>query len=544
MTSTKRALVCAPLMPEFDRESGSRRIYHLIEFLREAGWHVTFIAQNPNGEQRYVRDLQQKGVAVYGGSPGQMEDLIRVGRFDLAILAFWYLAEAYIPILRRISPATRIVVDTIDLHFMRNARRAFRADRGHARGRVDSVFADETVRELNVYAAADAVWTVSTKEASLIADLVNDPHLSQCVPDAERLDNSTVPVAKRRGILFLGNFRHPPNLEGLEFLCRHVLPRLDENLLRRHPLVVVGNALDDRVRRIVGAGAGVQLVGWVPSVRPYLEQARLTVIPVLHGAGTKRKLVQALMSGTPAVSTSIGAEGLGLRHGQHVLIADDPASFAAEVRRLLSQTRLWTQLARAARRHVTAHHGWHAARAQFDRAVALVLSRPVAEAGGADIVAHPSQFYRQLVGQVREAIHTCVPAEATVLVVTRGDEELVKLNARRGWHFPQTEAGRYAGEYPANAALAIDHLETLASRGAEYLVFPKTAFWWLDYYEAFKNYLESCHSTVLRAESCIIFSLRSRPLEARPRGAKPPTDAPGERGAKPLVRASSSSWNT
>src|ERR687893_209574 len=66
--STKRALVCAPHLPEYDRESGSRRTFHLIEFLREAGWAVTFIAQNPaEGEQRYVRALQQRGVATYVG---------------------------------------------------------------------------------------------------------------------------------------------------------------------------------------------------------------------------------------------------------------------------------------------------------------------------------------------------------------------------------------------------------------------------------------------------------------------------------------------
>ena len=122
--NTKRALVCAPLMPEFDRESGSKRIFDSIEFLREAGWAVSFVAENPNGGERYARILQQRGVAVYCGFNAQTEKMIAYGRFDLAIFAFWYLAESYMPTVRSLSPATRVIVDTIDLHFLRQARRA------------------------------------------------------------------------------------------------------------------------------------------------------------------------------------------------------------------------------------------------------------------------------------------------------------------------------------------------------------------------------------------------------------------------------------
>jgi hypothetical protein len=65
--SAKRALVCAPLVPEFDRESGSKRIYDTIEGLREADWEVSFAAENASGGERYMRMLQQRGVATYAG---------------------------------------------------------------------------------------------------------------------------------------------------------------------------------------------------------------------------------------------------------------------------------------------------------------------------------------------------------------------------------------------------------------------------------------------------------------------------------------------
>lgn len=547
MRNARRALVCAPLLPEFDRESGSRRIYHLLEFLGETGWNISFVAEQPKGEQRYIHQLQQRGVAVYSGAPHEMEELVRVGRFDIAIIAFWYLAEAFIPIIRRASPSTRIVVDTIDLHFVRNARRTFRPDKsddnGGGPGRLNTTDADEIVRELNTYAAADAIWTVSQKEAGLVADLTNNTQLARVVPDAEDLPPSNVPLAERCGVLFLGNFRHPPNLEGLEFFCRQVLPHLDEAVLQEHPLYIVGNALDDRVRRIANDARNMHLVGWVPSVRPYLERARITVIPVLHGAGTKRKLLQALMVGTPAVSTSIGAEGLGVRHGEHVLIADDPTLFAAAMAKLLRERGLWTRLRRAGQRHIRALHSKDAVRDQLERALAAVLptslptltSRTKSEG-------NRREKYQQLVQEVREAVSAHIPKGATALVVSKGDEDLVRFESRRGWHFPQTDAGVYAGTYPGDATAAIEHLEVLRARGAQFLVFPRTALWWLEYYGDFREHLERHYSLILRDdERCVIFGLAAIASRAEASGSSPhiaidPTLV--ERGRSPRSRHS------
>src|SRR5215213_7313769 len=103
-TITGRALVCAPRMPEFDRECGSRRVFHLIEFLTGAGWAVTFVARQADDGQRYARLLRQRGIATYVGFDHNTEALIGAGRFELAVLAFWDVAETLIPVIRRASP--------------------------------------------------------------------------------------------------------------------------------------------------------------------------------------------------------------------------------------------------------------------------------------------------------------------------------------------------------------------------------------------------------------------------------------------------------
>ena len=634
--STKRALVCAPLLPEYDRESGSRRTFHLIEFLREAGWAVTFIAENGSAGRRYVTALQQRGVETYLGFDSRTEQLIASCQFDLAVFAFWYLAESYMTAIRRISPGTRVIVDTIDLHFLREARRIFQepgqdgleevrtqseetllpaaqnqdlrtskrtrayilanpnpvpagagADtttiswstgdgswgqiyvsvdggperlfvegaeggidvdwiwagktyefrlREGAKSRtllktvtvtvdsricgLDSTYAAKMVREVNTYAAADAVLTVSQKEADLVNDLVGDPALAYAVPDCEDLSPSTLPFAERKGISFIGNFRHPPNVDAAEYLCKDILPRLDPTLTAENPVYIVGNGLDKRVRGYGCELPYVRMVGWVPSVLPYLERVRVSVLPLLYGAGTKRKLIQALMVGTPTVSTSIGIEGLSLEDGEHVLVADDPDAFASSIARLLEDPELWQHLACQGRRPIVELRSRDAAQTRLMEAISTVLTKAPKLVKPGEL--NPKlnghrlnyQKYQQLIRRIRETVRSALPPDSTVLVVSKGDDELLQLDGQRGWHFPQTEDGAYAGYYPANSAEAIAHLEKLRSKGGEFLLLPSTALWWLEHYGEFKQHLGACYQRIWGDEICVMYQLSEPKLRA------------------------------
>ena len=120
----KKALVCSYHIVQPDRDSGARRVFHFLTFLREAGWDVTFLASDGIGDVCDAQRLQQMGIAVYDGLADNIEELFSKSAFDVAVIAFWRNAERYIPALRRLSPATRIIVDSIDLHFVREIRQA------------------------------------------------------------------------------------------------------------------------------------------------------------------------------------------------------------------------------------------------------------------------------------------------------------------------------------------------------------------------------------------------------------------------------------
>jgi GT2 family glycosyltransferase len=125
----------------------------------------------------------------------------------------------------------------------------------------------------------------------------------------------------------------------------------------------------------------------------------------------------------------------------------------------------------------------------------------------------PNDWYRELVVRIREVVDRELPSDATVLVVSNGDDELLQLGAdRRGWHFPQMEDGTYAGYHPGNSTEAIAHLRALRERGAEFIVFPDTAAWWLDHYAELRRWLESSGRSDF-SDHCSLFALGSRQQE-------------------------------
>jgi hypothetical protein len=188
-------------------------------------------------------------------------------------------------------------------------------------------------------------------------------------------------------------------------------------------------------------------------------------------------------------------------------------AFADDVTRLARDRRLWTRLAREGTSHIRGRHGRRMVRSQFLQVIESLLARerPASKKLHAESFSSSSTEttpYDHVVCRVRDTICSTVPPGATVVVVSRGDDELVKLDGRRGWHFPRTKDGLYAGWYPSSSAEAISQLEELRVRGGEYLVIPCTGLWWLDYYKELAQHLERHYRLVANEEeTCLIYAL-------------------------------------
>jgi hypothetical protein len=115
---------------------------------------------------------------------------------------------------------------------------------------------------------------------------------------------------------------------------------------------------------------------------------------------------------------------------------------------------------------------------------------------------------RETVARAHGAVIAHVPRGEVVAVVSRGDEELVNLDERTGWHFPQDVDGVYAGHHPETSDDAVAHLEALRERGARFLLLPATAAWWLDHYDGLRDHLETRHVRVTAEDAgCALYAL-------------------------------------
>ena len=135
-------------------------------------------------------------------------------------------------------------------------------------------------------------------------------------------------------IIFCGAMDYSPNVNGLRWYFTHC----DADTRRRIPkrrILIVGKSPVPEVESYADL-PGVTVTGEVPDVRPYYQRAWLQMVPLLIGGGTRLKIAESLALGTPVVSTTIGAQGLALRHDEHLLLADTPADFSEMLARLLT----------------------------------------------------------------------------------------------------------------------------------------------------------------------------------------------------------------
>jgi glycosyltransferase involved in cell wall biosynthesis len=157
-------------------------------------------------------------------------------------------------------------------------------------------------------------------------------------------------------VLFCGAMDYSPNVSGLQWYFRECDPLLRQRLPSRRVLIVGKNPLPEV--RAFEKIPGVTVTGEVPDVRPYYQQAWLQMVPLLIGGGTRLKIVESLCLGTPVVSTTIGAQGLDLRDGEHLALADEPAAFASSIADLLIDSPQRLRLAEAGRAQVLARYTW------------------------------------------------------------------------------------------------------------------------------------------------------------------------------------------
>jgi glycosyltransferase involved in cell wall biosynthesis len=183
----------------------------------------------------------------------------------------------------------------------------------------------------------------------------------QAVPTGVDVEYFAPPREAEPGsdLVFVGSMDWMPNVDGIEWFVRQVLP-----LIRRSRpdcgLTIVGRRPGAGIRKLAAGDSRIRVTGTVPDVRPYLWDACASIVPLRIAGGTRLKIYEAMAAKVPVASTTIGAEGLDVRHGENILIADSPDEFADACLALLADAARRRSLASAAWAMVSSCYSWEA----------------------------------------------------------------------------------------------------------------------------------------------------------------------------------------
>jgi polysaccharide biosynthesis protein PslH len=174
-------------------------------------------------------------------------------------------------------------------------------------------------------------------------------------------------------LVFTGSMDWMPNEDGIFYFAEEILPRIFEKLPNAR-LSVVGRKPSARLKALAATDPHhLHLTGWVDDIRPYLAQSAVCIVPLRVGSGTRLKIFEAMGMGKAIVSTTIGAEGLPVRHGENVLLADSPVDFAHAVVALLEDAAERRRLGNAARELVETKYSWGSVAKEFAASLEKVV---------------------------------------------------------------------------------------------------------------------------------------------------------------------------
>jgi GT2 family glycosyltransferase/glycosyltransferase involved in cell wall biosynthesis len=289
-----------------------------------------------------------------------LDKLVFQHEIDIIQFEYTQLAQYRLPLER--TPQCLFEHDV----YFRSVRRQLVSGAGGVGAKASELF--EWLRALRFEVAAagrfDAVFTCHEEERRLLESFLNGRRPVVLAGLRTAIDSASYPFPggprRQDSLLFVGNFQHRPNVEGLRYFTGEILPRIRA----RRPtatLTVVGAQAPPELERAAIASAekgAVCFRGSVPDIREPLSEYAVFVCPILSGAGVRVKLLEAFSAGIPVVSTSLGAEGIAAQSGREFLCADLPDAFADACLHLLEHPADAADLAARARRLVETTYDW------------------------------------------------------------------------------------------------------------------------------------------------------------------------------------------
>jgi len=337
--SGRNILVIDHHLPMPDRDSGSLRMFQILKILHRLGHRITFLPDNLADMPPYTSELQKRGIQVvhYPYVKRVRDYLVSHGAmFDVVVLSRCDFARKHVADVRLHAPQSRVIFDTVDLHYLREQREAQLTQDPDVRRKAQ----ERQQLEDSLIQNADETWVVSPIEQQMLQE--NWPNKSiQLVSNIVDVTGPVPSFALRRDWLFIGGFQHRPNIDAVLFFVEEIYPLVCDRLPDTK-FYVIGDKAPPEI--VALASDRIIVAGLQRNVRSFFDSVRLSVAPLRFGAGIKGKINQSMALGVPVVATSIAVEGMNLVDRKHVLVADEPQDFASALIELYESEELWKRL--------------------------------------------------------------------------------------------------------------------------------------------------------------------------------------------------------
>lgn len=379
-----KVLMLTPYLPYPLLSGGQIRTYNLLKKLAKKHDITLFALIKNEAEKQYVAELEKycKKVRVFKRSekPFTMKNIFKAAfssypflvirnhvpetigairaelaqeQYDLIHAETFYM----MPHLPQNNIPTILVEQTIEyLGYESYAKKAFPVLRP---------FLNRDIRKIKqweryYWKVSDKLIVMSEEDKTFITKQIGDGQKIEVVAngvDSAWFNAVARQLPARPTILSVGTFKWLPNVEAVNFLVQKIWPKLKQ-LQPKARLLIVGNAPTSQVMAYGTKDASINVLGTIPDIRTAFKQSHVLVAPVFSGKGTRYKILEAMASGTPVVATKIAVEGLGVRHGTHVLTSNSAATMAQFIAKLLTDQALWQKLSKNGRAFVSQEFDW------------------------------------------------------------------------------------------------------------------------------------------------------------------------------------------
>ena len=330
--------------PEPDTTAAGGRMLQLIRFFMDCSEEVHFASTALHGDYSYP--LEELGVHLHAielNDPGFDRWIADIAP-DIVVFDRFVIEEQFSWRVRENCPSALRILDTEDLHFLRESRRlsllkeTVRDDK--------EPLDDVTLRELASIYRSDLTLIISEAEMKLLTDKFQVPvsmlhYLPFMLTKSDLIDFQSLPsFSERADFMTIGNWKHRPNKDSIHYLKNEIWPQIRRRLPKAQMHVYGAYGAVEK-SNLHDPKNGFLIEGWVESKRNAFTSHRVCLAPLRFGAGLKGKLFDALRFGTPSVTTSVGVEGIANPDSWSGFVCDEPKKFAEQAVNLYSDEKVW-----------------------------------------------------------------------------------------------------------------------------------------------------------------------------------------------------------